>query len=350
MKILVRRNILIVVALSVVALLSTIVAASTVENSFEQYINSLQSSDSNIPSVNSVKPHAIPGTVREALILAQERSRDSSLPIIDITDRAHRDGIVKSKTIGTAIALTTDGWIMLPDSVITQYGKNAKVLIDANVYDIDDVVGDKGTSYSFAKTEVLSARVGTFGSSISVSTGDLVFVVTDNAVYPRTVANHVYYKNEGSYMSSDVLSRKFLLDSSVESLIGAQVTNSVGEIIGVMDSENTVVPFHHVTSVLESVLVGGKVERPSIGVDVQDVSRVIDIEDDYRKGWRVVGIKKGSPVIEAGLKVGDVILMINRTSSVTPLSEYIATAKAGDIIQMIVDRGETEIEIFVTLE
>ncbi|MBT6254134.1 PDZ domain-containing protein [Candidatus Uhrbacteria bacterium] len=231
------------------------------------------------------------------------------------------------------------------------YGKNAKVVLGGDVYDIEEFVVDAASEYGFAKTTISDARVGTFGSSASVAQGDLVFVISGETVYPRTIANENNFANETWVASGGILARSFLLDQVVDVPAGAMVTNSVGELIGLMKDGETVRPLHHMTPALETVLLDGEVDRAKIGLQVRDVMRVVDADEEFREGWRVVGLNNRGAAQKSGLLLDDVIMRIQgQPVGATPLAEYVATGKVGGQIQLHVQREETEIEIFVTLE
>ncbi|HJN85472.1 MAG TPA: S1C family serine protease [Patescibacteria group bacterium] len=351
MKLFSRRNTILGVVIVVVSLLSATIGALVVGSSLDQYIASLDSIGRNVVAINSVKPHAFPGSAQEALAGAKEKAEYSSLPIVNIKDRVHRDGVVVSRSIGTATALTTDGWVLMPDSVMSVYGKNAKIVLGGEVHDISEFVQDPASEYGFAKTTISDARVGTFGSSVSAAQGDYVFVISGEVVYPRTISNENNYDNELSVASGDVLSRSFLLDQAVDVPVGAMVTNAVGELIGLMIDGDTVRPLHHMTPALETVLLDGEVNRAKIGMQVRDVMRIVDVDEEFREGWRVVSLDRRGAAEKSGLLIDDVIMRIQgQNVGAMPLAEYVATGKVDGQIQLHVQREETEIEIFVTLE
>lgn len=346
-----KRNFVFGVLIVVVSLLSGAMSALIVGSSIDRYSDSLERLGVDVAAVNSVKPPVVPGTIQEALTQVKDRAQRSSLVIVNIGDPVHREGVVVSRSIGTATSLTTDGWVILPDSVIRMYGKNAKIVFDGSIYDVGTVVEDPATEYSFAKTNIQSARVSTFGSFDAVATGDLVFVISNDKIYPRTIVDDTYYVNETSVMSSDTLARFFALDQDVSVSPGAMVTNTAGELIGVMADNQNVRPLNHITSALESVLLEGNIQRAEIGVRFRDISRLVDEGEDFREGLRVVSVDRFSQARLSGLQVDDVILRVQgQPADTKPLAEYVVTSKIGEQIQLQVQRGETEIEMFVILE
>ncbi|NQV12178.1 serine protease [Candidatus Uhrbacteria bacterium] len=351
MKLFLRRNFVLGAVIILVSLLSAAISALIVGSSIDRYSDSLERLGVDVAAVNSVKPPVVPGTIQEALTQVRERAAQSSLAIVNIVDPVHRDGIVASRIVGTATALTTDGWVMLPDSVVKLYGKNTRIVFDSVAYQVDTLVEDPATEYSFAKTKIASARVGTFGSSDTVASGDLVFVVSGDAIYPRTIISEMHYEDETNTLSSDVLSRLFSIDQDVSVSPGAMVTNAAGELIGVMADTQTIRPLTHITSALEDVLQNEEIHRTKLGVLYRDIVRIVDEDENFREGLRIVSVDRQSPADKAGIKVDDVILRVQGLPVDTkPLSEYVVLGKVGERIQLQVQRGETEIEIFVTLE
>jgi len=70
------------------------------------------------------------------------------------------------------------------------------------------------------------------------------------------------------------------------------------------------------------------------------------------KGYAISGVARGSPAEKAGLLAGDVIIRLGESQigSLEDFDSALRKYKAGDKVQVIVRRGETEVSLDVVLE
>ena len=349
MKSTTQRSLTLLFVLVGVSVLSACIGAFIAGNTLDAYREALEEQVVSVTQVTSVKPPVVPGTIQESIAAVREGMADATLPLIDPRASIHAQGVVRSQSVGMAVPLTTDGWVMLPDRLMRDYGERLELVLGNELFEIGSGVVDPATGYRFVKTEIQEVRVGTFGASEQVRAGDLVYVVFDGRIMPRTVLDEQAYVAERAVQSSDQLDRRFLLDQVVDVPSGAVVTDGAGALLGVMDTELLVRPLHHLTSALESVLLVGDIDRPALNVQTMDVSRVV-LEHPAREGLIVQRVGVG-PAREAGLLLGDVIVRVQGESvHALPLSEFVARAAVGETLVLSVDREGTMEEISVTLE
>jgi len=347
-KQIVSIGVLLVVVAGVSAGLGTLVSL----RSFDDYAQTLRDSVV-FRHVTEVKAPVVPGTIQESVDAVLKQTDGTFMEVVDVGAAVHRKGVVRSASVGLAMALTTDGWVMMPGDLHEEYSKTLRVVYDGELHEVTGWVDDPVTGFVFGRTDIDDARVDTFGSPLLVEAGDLAFVLYGDQVIPRTIASSEWYEDEGSLMSSDVMDRRFLLDQAVDLPEGAVVTDASGALIGVVSGSREVIPLHHFTSALESVLGGGDIVRGGIGIEYRDLSRVIidDEDDDLTSGYLVVLARPDGAADVAGVLGGDVILRVNGVSfEDRPLAEFVVTAMPGEELVLSVLREETEMEISVIID
>ena len=276
------------------------------------------------------------GTDSDADVISylQERGAGLVLPVLfnDVVDSA------KSRHIGVALALTSDGWTLMPKEDVARFGSRIHLSQSASSAELTKSVLDAGTEFAFVKFNAEGLKVVSFNDE-DMEVGERVFIQTDDGMYARRIAVLDFRKNEATTESSDDLDRMWKLDLSVADAKGSAVLSSDGSLIGVFAGDALVRPISHITSALESVLKEGRVNRLSLGVRVTNPVRVETVNEGIVDGLIVRSVQSGSYGAKAGLKVGDVILRIGSEPALTrPLSEFVARMNSGDTLVLTVRR------------
>lgn len=135
---------------------------------------------------------------------------------------------------------------------------------------------------------------------------------------------------------------------------GGPLLNLKGEVIGINTAINAnaqgigfVIPTSTIQPVLDQLIQKGKVTRPYLGVNVQDVTE--DLAEYFglkeAKGAIVTDVVEGSPADKAGLRRGDVILSVDdqEVTDADTLVSLIQSKKIGDKAVLLVSRnGQTQ--------
>ncbi len=343
----VHRTSFFVGTILIVALVAAAVGAFIADQSLDRYAESLKEAGF-VTDVTRVKPSVSPTAIDETIAHVMASASPSSYPLIRSTDRVHGQGTVVSAVVGHATALTSDGWFLVPQSVVQQNGTTLRLVQNGETLPITETVSDPVTDFVFIKADVDQVRVSTFGSSLRVTAGSPVFVVAGERVYPRILVD-TWVTNGEAVQTSDAYTRRFLIDAVVDAQSGALVADANGSVIGIMDGERQVQPLGHLIGGLDQVLSDGAVLRPALGVRVIDRSRVLK-ESAAQQGLEVTSVSRSSAAQRAGLIVGDVIVRVQGQSvHDQTLDEWVLGASAGDALLLTVVRDETEEEISVTL-
>jgi len=330
-----------------VSLASAAVGAFLADHTLDRYAESLNNAGVRT-DVTRVKPTVLPTAVDQVVARVVEAASPSSYTLVNSADRVHINGIVEEARVGRATALTSDGWFLIPAEVLQRHGVNVRLVTDTGIVPIESVVQDPATGFTFAKATVSDVRVSSFGASERLPEGAPVFVVSGTHVYPRVLVDN-WATNQEAIQSSDVYVRHYRLDAPVDAAPGALVADGNGSVIGFLEESDRVRPLHHVTSGLNHVLQTGSIVRPTLGLRVIDLSRVVT-ESMSRQGLEIVSVARGSAAEIAKLKVKDVIVRVQGESVLDQtLDEWVLGAQVGDTLLLTIVRDGTEQEISVTL-
>ena len=153
---------------------------------------------------------------------------------------------------------------------------------------------------------------------------------------------------------------------------GGALINLQGEVIGInsmkiakeeVEGIGFSIPMNVAKPVIEDLETNGEVERPYMGVSLQDVSQVpgaalqqqLNLPSDVTNGVIVGGVEQGSPAQEAGLEQYDVITKMDgkEVKSLMDLRQYLYNeTENGDTVELTVyrDGQQTTAELTLTAQ
>ena len=234
--------------------------------------------------------------------------------------------------LGQGFVLTSDGWIISATPIFNDTKKEyVAITPDNSVHKITGVTNDPITNISFFKLDVQNLPVSKFSTNTSNYQNTPLTMFNGKKTITTTYVQSLQYNQEGLIHDSENFYSKILLDKNVnKAFLGSPVTNSNGEILGIVmntDKEKTtVLPMKSINPILKNIFKSNKPMRPYLGVNYLDLSELIGTKQknntqdvtQLQKGaliyadeeLEIAGIKKDSPAENAGLKIGDVILKV----------------------------------------
>ncbi len=294
------------------------------------------------------RPRNFPSSYKEAL----EGLIDTSLPSVaevyqgtpgvlgyELADRAH-----------VGVVLTSDGWlaVFVPSGSTTTL-KGASARIRGQMYPVVQSVFDTTVQVLFVKVDASGLSVAAFGKGRDTRVGEQVFVATGaQEVMPTSVMLHVW--PGAKPVSSDQPNRTLVLDQEVVS--GSVVFNLSGDLIGLTQAENQLLPIEPVLPALRSLLEQQKIIHPSFGVLYIDLAHALSVSPTLSRSnkngallYGTSSVVRGGAAKLAGLRPADILLSINGASinEMRGLDELIEQYRPGDVVQVLIDRaGETQ--------
>jgi serine protease Do len=141
---------------------------------------------------------------------------------------------------------------------------------------------------------------------------------------------------------------------------GGPLLNARGEVVGMntrglAHGRAVTVSVAAVNRVLEELLEKGRIVRPYLGIAMQPVevpkSMRSKLATETRAGLLVMHVENGGPAEKAGVLLGDVVFEVsgNPVEHVDAIQDLLATAKVGDVLQVMVIRGDEIKPVPITL-
>lgn len=265
----------------------------------------------------------------------QNRANSSMLPIVQRTGLKLTDpSLVSSDRVrGYGIALTQDGWLVIPSSLITGSVNDLGVTWRSQLYPVTKAVRDRATDLTFLKINVTDLPIAPFASPNNVVAGLPVWSEVEPLhLRPETIIA-IDARETLEALPSERQNRRFLLTLS-ESVFrpGMAVWSEDGALVGIttsVDRSGTrVLPTSSIGSSLSQVLASQPIQHATLNVKGQEVATLIS--EGVRPSWPAQGV---------------LVKQVSSTSTVKLLQEGDVLERMDrDAFDGIVDLGERLLE------
>lgn len=246
---------------------------------------------------------------------------------------------------GYAWPLSGSGWLL---SLSGAWPVDVKTLVTVpavgSAQAVTSTLVDPTTPFVFLKTTELTAQPITFAPADSRVIGNQVWVVTNQAAFPRQLGSLV----EPRWLASDQRESYITLDAPITAPIGSAVVDDQGRFVGLLGSESHVWLVDAIEPIVRDVVQSAAVHRTSIGVRTMNLTNATVMGEPKAAGLLIgagdgqVAVTPKSPADKAGLKSGDIIMSINGVANPDDLFLLSNTYKSADELKIIYRRDEQE--------
>ncbi len=247
-----------------------------------------------------------------------------TVPIFRLDPRASAERVLASERLAVAVAVTNDGWLVTLDSAFASLPRLAELGIGWKGKLLVPTKGirDRATGLLFLKVEARDFPAAALATTSDVELGQPVWGERVSGQYlPTALSGLAFTATSSASFSSDQWNRRFLLND-VALASATPVWDARGQLVGLAIAAPggaTVLPAEAVRSALASVLSGGDILRPTLGV------RYLELADTFTrqagpvptKGALLVGERNAPAINPQGpaanaLREGDVIERIDQ--------------------------------------
>ena len=267
-------------------------------------------------------------------------------------------GSSTSKSAGSGVIVTTDGYIVTNNHVVDGADKITVKTADEKSYTAKLVGVDSETDIAVIKIEAKGLKSATFGKSSTLEVGDdIVAIGNPLGELSGTVTNGIV----------SALSREVTIENETMNLIqtnasinagnsGGGLFDKNGLLVGVVNAKaagNNVegigfaIPIDTAKNVIEQIMdygyVKGRVTSGLTLIDILDenTARQYSVNE---LGVYIYSVAEGSNAEKAGLKSGYIVKSVNGTKveSASDFKAVINKLKVGDKIKVTVSNGMSE--------
>ncbi len=285
-------------------------------------------------------------------------------------DRPQRGKSGPSRSSGSGVVISADGYIVTNNHVIDDADKIEVTLDDNRLYDAEVIGTDPTTDLALIKVDANDLPYVAFGNSDNIYVGEWVLAIGNpfGTLTSTVTAGIISAKARNINILHDQNNRQIESFIQTDAAVnqgnsGGALVNLKGELIGINTAIATptgsyagysfAVPVSLVQKVMDDLLEFGTVQRALLGVEIVNVDAVLAKDEglDRVAGVYVNGVSPGSAADEAGLAPGDVIIEINgkEISRVAELQELVARNRPGDKVKVTYLRDKEINKVYATL-
>jgi Do/DeqQ family serine protease len=269
-------------------------------------------------------------------------------------------------SLGSGVIVDPSGIIITNNHVVRGSTAIKVALADKREFEAKLLLTDERTDLAVLKINVGEERLPVLklGDSDALQVGDLVLAIGDPFGVGQTVTSGIV----SALARTDVGISDYQFFIQTDAAInpgnsGGALVNMAGELVGIntaifSKSGGSIgigfaIPANMVKTVVKSAETGKRVQRPWLGVEVQNVTAEIadTLGLERPQGALIVNLSAQSPLAKAGLKRGDVILAFEGKpiESSQELGYRAATMNIGNQAIVEYQRGGKRTEAQVTL-
>ncbi len=266
--------------------------------------------------------------------------------------RSRSPGKMQAFGTGSGVIIRSDGYVLTNNHVI-QKADDIQVTLSDGRHLTGKVVGrDSFTDLALVKIEAKDLPVVKLGKSDKVQPGDWAIAIGNPLGLDHTVTFGIISALGRSLNSIGSNVELIQTDAAINpGNSGGPLLNIDGELIGLNtairgDAQNIgfAIPVDVASSVVDQLLKNGKIDRPYLGIYMQDMStdlaKSLGMPADF-KGVVVAKISPDGPAAGSGLQPGDVIAKINgkQVTDGKQVQTIVRDHKPGDKLSMLLNRN-----------
>ena len=308
-------------------------------------------------------PQGTPNVTQEGGLSLQEIYEQVIPSVVSITCQV--DG---GNVSGTGVVLTQDGYLVTNCHVVSDARAVSVLFTDGRELPAAIVGTDPASDLAVLYVDAQDLIPAEFGDSATLRVGDTVAAIGDplGAAFRGTLTNGIV-----SAINRDVTTggRTMALIQTNAALnegnSGGPLINCHGQVIGIntlkigdymsaagVEGLGFAIPSATVKEVVDQLMSQGYVSgRPTLGIEVTDVSTMYQMFYRLPQGAYVTQVTPGGAAEEAGLRAGDILVYLNG-QRITDASDYTSalyTTEIGEEIRLVIYREGRQYEVTITV-
>ncbi|MBN1326235.1 serine protease [Candidatus Falkowbacteria bacterium] len=268
--------------------------------------------------------------------------------------------------LGQAAVLTSDGWLISTQNINVTAKYSVVVTNTKKIYEIEKVVPDASTGIVFIKINVQNLPVIKFSNNADITNGAsaILYNKNSNKLELAQILNKRYkaITNKYDYIySTQILDRLILLNKDFDlSYKGTAVFDFQGNLIGLLKSDDLVIPISYIKPIISNVLKDEKIQRPYLGLNYINIGEVNGLSETQLQNqqngaliWSNAAgksIASDSPLFNKLVR-GDIITKIENQNidSSNNLTDILLEYKTGQEVKIkyFKDGQEAEMSIII---
>ena len=278
-------------------------------------------------------------------------------------------GSTSGPVSGPGFIIEADGLVVTNNHVVEDSSLNYFVIFSDGVQYPAQVLGqDRYDDVALLKIQATGLTQAHLGNSDALETGQTVFAIGNSlGKYQNTVTRGVVsglgrgINENGDDSGTPTMHNWIQTDAAINlGNSGGPLVNMAGEVVGIdtlIDASGSslgfAVPVNAVKDSVSQLKIFGKVSRPFLGVQFASIDPQIQAKKKLKvsSGALILAVADGTPASRAGIKVDDVITVVNGQliNSQNQLDALVQKYQAGNQVTFKILRDNQQFDLPVVL-
>lgn len=265
----------------------------------------------------------------------------------------------RDRSLGSGFIISRDGFIVTNEHVVRDAESIRVKLSNEKVYEARVIGGDPKTDIAVIKISATDLPVAVLGDSDRIEVGQWAIAIGNPFGLERSMTVGVISATGRSNVGIESIENFIQTDASINpGNSGGPLLNIHGEVVGINTAIvaagqgiGFAIPTNMARPIIAQLVEKGKVTRAWLGVSIKPVS-----EDDARAlglskpaGALIAAAQADGPAAKAGIRAGDVVLMLGGTEVRDPshLQQLVAVTRIGAALPVVVLRDRRKVTVTV---
>ena len=264
--------------------------------------------------------------------------------------------------LGSGVVVSPAGYILTNNHVVEGADDIEVMLNDGRVVKARVIGTDPETDLAVLKVDLDNLTAITLGDSDKLEVGDAVLAVGNPFGVGKTVTSGIVSALGRSQLGINTFENFIQTDAAINpGNSGGALVDVNGNLVGINTAIYSrsggsmgigfAIPTSTARMVMESIVQDGKVTRGWIGVEPRELNA--ELAETFgipnEGGVIITGVLQNGPAAQAGVRPGDVVLMVNGkpVSTVPQLLSQVAALKPGVQAELQISRNKTDMTLQV---
>lgn len=264
--------------------------------------------------------------------------------------------------LGSGVVVSPVGYILTNNHVVEGADDIEVMLNDGRVVKARVIGTDPETDLAVLKVDLDNLTAITLGDSDKLEVGDAVLAVGNPFGVGKTVTSGIVSALGRSQLGINTFENFIQTDAAINpGNSGGALVDVNGNLVGINTAIYSrsggsmgigfAIPTSTARMVMESIVQDGKVTRGWIGVEPRELNA--ELAETFgipnEGGVIITGVLQNGPAAQAGVRPGDVVLMVNGkpVSTVPQLLSQVAALKPGVQAELQISRNKTDMTLQV---
>ncbi len=267
--------------------------------------------------------------------------------------------------LGSGVIVSGDGYILTNNHVVEAADEIEVALHDGRKLKAKVVGSDPDSDLAVVRINAGGKLPAiTFATPESIRVGDVVLAIGNPFGVGQTVTSGIVSALGRSHLGINTFENFIQTDAAINpGNSGGALVDSNGNMVGINTAIFSqsggsmgigfAIPISLAKSIMEQIIKSGAVTRGWIGVEMQEITP--ELAESFglpnTKGALIAGVMRGGPADRAGIRPGDILLMIagKPVSNSQGMLELIAGLTPGSESQLKIRRDSKELDLPVAI-